>query len=76
MGNHWESSFIDAEKNILGYARLTNASIRSFGWEGVTVTVKDRTTKKPKTILGGIDGIVKAGSQFQALRLLLWPDIH
>jgi len=55
----------DVEKNVGDYAHLTNASIRSFGWEAVTVTVKDRTTKKPKAILQGINGVVKAGAKFQ-----------
>jgi len=51
----------DVEKNAGDYAHLTNASIRSFGWEAVTVTVKDRSTKKAKAILQGINGVVKAG---------------
>lgn len=58
----------DLEKNAADYAHLTNASIRSFGWKTVTVTVKDRSTKKPKTILHGINGIVNAGSQFEEIR--------
>ena len=52
----------DLERNTGDYAHLTNSSIRSFGWEAVTVTVKDRSTKKPKAILQGINGVVKAGS--------------
>lgn len=52
----------DIEKMIGGdYAQLTNTNIRSFGWKGVTVTVKDRQTQQPKTILNDINGIVKAG---------------
>ncbi|KAK4579993.1 hypothetical protein LTR86_000195 [Recurvomyces mirabilis] len=52
----------DIEKMIGGdYAQLTNTNIRSFGWKGVTVTVKDRQSQQPKTILSDINGIVKAG---------------
>nr|POE75483.1 abc transporter g family member 11 [Quercus suber] len=52
----------DIEKMIGGdYAQLTNTNIRSFGWKGVTVTVKDRQTQQPKTILNDVNGIVKAG---------------
>ena len=43
------------------YAQLTNTNIRSFGWKGVTVTVKDRQSQQPKTILSDVNGIVKAG---------------
>ena len=52
----------DIEKMIGGdYAQLTNTNIRSFGWKGVTVTVKDRQSQQSKTILSDVNGIVKAG---------------
>lgn len=52
----------DVEKMIGGdYAQLTNTNIRSFAWKGVTVTVKDRQSQQPKTILSDVNGIVKAG---------------
>jgi len=51
----------DIEKTAGDYAHLTNTTVRSFGWDGVTVTVKDRTTKKPKTILHSVNGFVQAG---------------
>jgi len=52
----------DIEKMIGGdYAQLTNTNIRSFGWKGVTVSVKDRQSQQPKTIISDINGIVKAG---------------
>lgn len=53
----------DVENNAADYADLTNTSIRSFGWEDVTVTVKDRQTKQPKNILSDVNGMVKAGKQ-------------
>ncbi|KAM0723909.1 hypothetical protein Q7P37_000899 [Cladosporium fusiforme] len=56
------SKMSDIEKMIGGdYAQLTNTNIRSFGWKGVTVTVKDRQTQQPKTILSDVNGIVKSG---------------
>ncbi|KAL2354972.1 putative ABC transporter [Cryomyces antarcticus] len=51
----------DLEKLGGDYAQLTNTTIRSFGWEGVTVTVKDRQTKQQKTILSDVNGVVKSG---------------
>lgn len=56
------SKMSDIEKMIGGdYAQLTNTNIRSFGWKGVTVTVKDRQSQQSKTILSDVNGIVKAG---------------
>lgn len=53
---------MDVEKFIGGdYAQLTNTNVRSFGWRGVTVTVKDRQTKESKNILNEINGMVKCG---------------
>lgn len=43
------------------YAQLTNTNIRSFGWKGVTVQVKDRQTKEPKNLLTDVNGFVRAG---------------
>lgn len=51
----------DVEKSGGDYAHLTNMAIQDFGWEGVSVTVKDRVTKLPKTILSDISGGLKAG---------------
>jgi hypothetical protein len=51
----------DPEKSAGDYAHLTNDTIRTFGWEAASVSVKDRTTKQPKAILSGVNGLVKAG---------------
>lgn len=57
------SQSLDVEKDAgTDYAHLTNESVRSFSWEGITVTVKDRYTKQPLEILSGVNGIVKAGT--------------
>ena len=60
----------DVEKNGGDYAHLTNTSIKSFGWEGISVTVKDRQTKQPKDILSSVNGMIKAGkTSFYTIRL-------
>lgn len=51
----------DVEKGKADYAHLENATVHSFSWRDVTVTVKDRRTKQPLEILAGVDGIVEAG---------------
>lgn len=54
----------DVEKGATtDYAHLTNISVHSFTWENVTVTVKDRTSKRPLEILSDVDGTVEAGAQ-------------
>jgi ABC-type multidrug transport system ATPase subunit len=40
---------------------LPNTNIRSFRWKGVTVTIRDRQSQQPKTLLSDINGIVKSG---------------
>jgi ABC-type multidrug transport system ATPase subunit len=54
-----------AQKDVeatAGLARyLTNSSVRSFSWQNINVTVRDRKTKQPLQILGGSHGIVEAG---------------
>ena len=55
-------SIEDVEKGAAtDYTHLTNATVHSFSWQNVTVTVKDRKTKQPLEILSGVDGIVEAG---------------
>lgn len=52
----------DIEMNTHG-ARddLYNNMVNSFSWDGITVTVKDRTTGQPRQLLADVDGVVKAG---------------
>jgi hypothetical protein len=54
------SANYDVEKNS-DYAHLSNTSVRSYAWENVTVSVKDRATKEPTTILSKCSGVVNAG---------------
>ncbi|OJD26749.1 hypothetical protein ACJ73_01864 [Blastomyces percursus] len=43
------------------HAFLMNETVHSFAWKGVAVTVKDRETKQPKTILENSNGHVNPG---------------
>ena len=51
----------DAEQQADAEAHLLNYTVRSVTWSGVTVTVKDRETKQPKTIVDNVEGFVEAG---------------
>jgi hypothetical protein len=51
---------VDVEKTV-DYAHLTNSSVRSFSFAGITVTVKDRQSGQPKAILNDVSGIVESG---------------
>jgi ABC-type lipoprotein export system ATPase subunit len=42
-------------------AHLKNSTVRQFSWHNVSVTVKDRETKLPKTIVDSVEGMVQAG---------------
>jgi hypothetical protein len=52
---------IDIEKHAVAEAHLRNTTVHNITWKGVTVTVKDRETKLPKTIVDNVEGIVEAG---------------
>lgn len=53
----------DIEKAASGteYAHLTNDEVKSFSWENITVTVKDRTSKQPIDLLSNVSGMIEAG---------------
>jgi len=52
---------VDIEQKVLDDAHLLNNTIRNFLWSGVTVTVKDHESKRPKAILDSVSGFVQAG---------------
>ncbi|OJD11492.1 hypothetical protein AJ78_07746 [Emergomyces pasteurianus Ep9510] len=52
------------------HAFLMNETVHSFAWKGVSVTVKDHETKKPKTILENASGHVNPGE----LMVLMGPS--
>jgi hypothetical protein len=55
---------ITVERQASVKARLENTTVHNFGWQNVTVTVKDRATKQPKPILEKVNGFVNAGKTF------------
>ncbi|KAJ0116349.1 hypothetical protein J7T55_007328 [Diaporthe amygdali] len=40
---------------------LRNTTVHNISWSGITVTVTDRTSKQPKTLLDNVQGYVEAG---------------
>jgi hypothetical protein len=54
-------SHVDVEQQAVAEAHLMNRAVRNFSFKGVTVTVKDRETKKEKNIVDGVEGFVEAG---------------
>ncbi|KAJ5773823.1 hypothetical protein N7457_008719 [Penicillium paradoxum] len=55
-----ESSTADLERNG-GENFLMNETVRNFSWHGLTVTVKDRETKKARDLINDISGDVQRG---------------
>ncbi|OCK78636.1 putative ATP-binding cassette transporter [Lepidopterella palustris CBS 459.81] len=51
----------DLELNTVPSAHLINDIVQTFGWQSMNVTVKDRITKSPLSILTDANGLVKAG---------------
>lgn len=53
----------DVEKGASGtdHAHLANDEVKSFSWEDITVTVKDRTSKQPIDLLSNVSGMIEAG---------------
>lgn len=54
------SSTPDLECNDSGHF-LMNETVRNFSWQGLTVTVKDRETKKARDLINDISGDVQHG---------------
>ncbi|KAJ5943668.1 hypothetical protein N7516_003836 [Penicillium verrucosum] len=50
----------DLERNDSGRF-LMNETVRNFSWQGLTVTVKDRETKKSRDLINDISGDVQHG---------------
>ncbi|KFG82048.1 hypothetical protein MANI_110873 [Metarhizium anisopliae] len=51
----------DPEQQSVADRHLDNSTVKNITWSGVTVTVKDRETKKPKKIVDDAAGAVQAG---------------
>ncbi|OQE29127.1 hypothetical protein PENFLA_c004G05346 [Penicillium flavigenum] len=54
------SSTPDLERNDSGHF-LMNETVRNFSWQGLTVTVKDRESKKARDLINDITGDVQHG---------------
>ncbi|RMJ13823.1 hypothetical protein CDV36_006490 [Fusarium kuroshium] len=52
---------MDLEERPVAEKHLFNTTVKNLTWRGVTVTVKDRETKEPKTIVDNVEGVVEAG---------------
>lgn len=50
----------DLERNESGHF-LMNRTVQSFSWHDLTVTVKDRETKRARDLINTITGDVKSG---------------
>lgn len=51
----------DVEKQVDAVSLFANDDVESLAWEGLTVTVKDRTSGYNRDILHNISGIVQPG---------------
>ena len=51
----------DPEVGRSSESLLVNDIVKTFAWDSISVTVKDRATKKPRLILSDVNGHVKAG---------------
>ncbi|WEW59019.1 hypothetical protein PRK78_004487 [Emydomyces testavorans] len=67
------NSSTDLESNENGHGFLMNDTVFSFAWKGVTVNVKDRHTKRGKSILSNAAGYVNQGVNQICLLLSLLP---
>jgi ABC-type multidrug transport system ATPase subunit len=52
---------LDVERQTHDTSYLANEVVKSLSWSDVSVTVRDRDTKKPKQILQHVNGAVEAG---------------
>jgi len=57
---------IDVEKWAGENVQLNNTTARDFVWQDIAITVKDHKTKQPRTLLQGVNGIVKAGIKYRS----------
>lgn len=57
------SGAIDLERN--DHQFLMNNTVQSFTWDNLTVTVKDRRTKKPRNLIEGCSGTAHHGITLQ-----------
>ena len=52
---------MDPEQRPVAEKQLLNVPVETLSWSGLTVTVKERKTGQPKTLVDNVEGIVQAG---------------
>lgn len=52
---------MDSKQLPLAEKRLLNTPVETLSWSGLTVTVKERETGQPKTLVDNVEGIMQAG---------------
>jgi hypothetical protein len=60
-GSHEDTFGVDIEQKVITDGHLMNDTVKTFSWNGITVTVKDNKTGEPKAILDDVHGIAQAG---------------
>jgi hypothetical protein len=60
---------LDIEQHAHDTSYLNNRVVESLSWNDISVTVRERETKKPKKILDGIRGYVAAGERSSQHRI-------
>lgn len=58
---HPETDIEKQDGGGAGSHLLRNTTVHNISWSGITVTVTDRETKQPKTLLDNVQGYVEAG---------------
>lgn len=52
---------MDPEQHPVAEKQLLDAPVKTLSWSGLTVTVKERKTGRPKSLVDNVEGIVQAG---------------
>ena len=57
-----------------GHSQLENKTVKTFVWNGATVSVRDRRSNQSKDILSNVDGVVNAGDLLAIMGPSCVPD--
>jgi hypothetical protein len=52
---------MDPEQRPAAEKQFLNASVETLSWSGLRVTVKERKTGQPKTLVDDVEGMLQAG---------------
>jgi len=70
-----QSPDYDVEQNAADNSYLKNYTVAAFAWQAVTVTVKDKKTKESRSILSGVDGVVRAGKSNMKTKTMMDSEL-